>query len=260
MCGVTWSGGAAPLFESETAAMSSTLAMSPPKAVPSIARQWIAAHIAAQLICLTVAAAAYGLATLVGANDPAAGALLKQAAFGLSIAVELIYAVAAAMLRGAVLRQVLPAFPMRLWVVAVAGYLMVFGLLSGLAGQNPAPVARGAAQIGGTLMLQGIAMCALLGLLMGLVVGTIEALVLRRAADGAICWALLTAVAWSAGITVVFVAGRVMLMAPGLSMNAMMALGALTKLVVAIVVAAITLPALRQLQPRLNPDPASAPA
>ena len=49
---------------------------------------------------------------MIGANDPVA-ARLSSAAFWLALGAELTFAVSLAMLRGLVLRQVLPNFSMR---------------------------------------------------------------------------------------------------------------------------------------------------
>jgi hypothetical protein len=228
--------------------MSTALAVPLPQSRWSIGQQWIAAHIAAQLICFATAGAAYGIASLIGANDPAAGPALLKAALGLAVVTEVIFALASATLRGRVLRQVFPAFPMQLWVFVVAGYILLFGALSGFSGTAAAP--RSAPQFSAGFLLSGLAIISIAGAMMGLVVGTLEALVLRRAAQGAAYWVIWSAVAWSAGIALIFLAGGVMLTVGGLSPVTLVVLGAATKLLAGAVFGVLTLPALKHMQPR----------
>lgn len=236
--------------------MSTVLAVSMPQPRWSVGTQWIAAHVSAQLICLGTAAAAYGIATLVGANDPAAGAALKNVAYGLAILTELIYAFAAASLRGAVLRQVLPVFPMRLWVAVVVGYIMLLGLMSGFTTSSVAPAARVAPQLTTSYVLFGVMLSLISGTVVGVAIGAIEALVIRRAADGAAYWAVWMAVAFSASMAVVLAIGTAMLMVPDLSATTIMAIGVVAKLLVGLLMGALTLPALLHITPR---TPGSSP-
>ena len=59
----------------------------------------------------------------------------------MKLGTELVYAFAAAYLRGAVLRQLLPNFPMLTWSAVVISYLTIFPLISALSasGVRPAP-------------------------------------------------------------------------------------------------------------------------
>jgi hypothetical protein len=90
----------------------------------------------------------------------------------------------------------------------------------------------------------------LLGTVIGLAIGAIEALVLRPVADGAGCWMVWSAIAWAAGMALVLGVGATVLVLPGLSATAQLLLGVATKIVVGTVVGALTLPALQQLKPR----------
>ena len=51
----------------------------------------------------------------------------------------------------------------------------------------------------------GISVAAVMALIMGLVIGCIEALVLRRVSEGAGFWALMVGAAWSAGLVLLMV-------------------------------------------------------
>jgi hypothetical protein len=229
--------------------MSSVLIAEAPRRM-SLGRQWIGAHVLAQLICVAASAAAYGIGSVIGANDPAAGAALKSTAFWLAFGVELTFAISIAALRGLVLRQVLPNFSMLLWMAAVMAYVMSFYLLFGMSSaQNTA--AGAASNMTASTWAVGISVAAVMALIMGLVIGSIEGLVLRRVADGAGRWALMVGLAWSAGIVLLvtfFAAADALL--PGASAATLAVLGAVAKLALGALTGLITLPALRHLRPR----------
>jgi hypothetical protein len=229
--------------------MSSLVVASPPRSNWSIGSQWVGAYVAGQVICVTTAAAVFGIATFIGANDPAATGTLKGVAVALAVLTELIFVFAITTMRGLVLRQVLPAFPIRLWVVVVAGAMMALYALSGASSFGQA-TARANPEMTSSLLMFALVGASFASLIVGLIFGAIEAMVIRRAADGAIAWALITAVGWSAGtVTLIAVGGAVMLY-PGHSPAATAVLAGMAKIAGGAVVALATLPALKQLRPR----------
>lgn len=229
--------------------MSSVLAVPLPQSKWSIESQWIGAYVAGQAICIGTATAAYGLALLIGANDPAASSLLKSVSFGLAIATELIFAVAITMMRGLVLRQVIPAFPIRLWLVVVVAMMMALHVVVGSSAYDPA-AARPRPDMTPGFLVIGLLMSGIAGLIMGLIFGTVEALVVRRAADGAMVWALMTGAAWGVGTMLMMGVGGLMMLYPGLSPALVAVVGGATKIAGGAVVALVTLPALKGLRPR----------
>ena len=233
--------------------MSSVLVSDAPQPKMSFGQQWVGAHVLAQLICVAASAAAYGIGSMIGANDPMTGATLKSAAFWLALGAELTFAVSLAMLRGLVLRQVLPNFSMLLWMAVVMAYVMSFYLLFGTSPASNAPAGVVSSMTAGTWAI-GISVAAVMALIMGLVIGGIEALVLRRVAAGTGFWALMVGAAWSAGLVllmVFFVAVDALM--PGASAVTLAVLGAVAKLALGALTGLVTLPALKNLRPRHQP-------
>ena len=235
--------------------MSSVLVADAPQPKMSLGQQWVGAHVLAQLICVAASAAAYGIGSMIGANDPVAGAALKSAAFWLALGAELTFAISLAMLRGLVLRQVLPNFSMLLWMAVVMAYVMSFYLLFGTSSASTAPAGAASNMTAGSWVI-GISVAAVMALIMGLVIGCIEALVLRRVSEGAGYWALMVGAAWSAGLVLlmVFFAIAHALM-PGASAATLTVLGAVAKLALGALTGLVTLPALKKLKPRHQPAP-----
>ena len=230
-------------------AVSSTFAIAP-QSLPSVSRQWVRAHVLAQVVCLAAAAGVYGLSQLIGANDPGASQTLKTVAIALALGGELIYAVAAAYLRGAVLRQLLPGFPLLGWSLVVVGYLMVTAMFTTLTGNDASAPLKTSPQITAPILLAGFGFLAVLGLVFGLAIGAIEALVLRTVARGTGQWIKWSGLAWGGAMLLIYVAGMVALKNPGLSPFTLALLGGAIKLAFGLVVGAATLPALTKLTPR----------
>jgi hypothetical protein len=229
--------------------MSSLVSVSLPRPKWSIGSQWVAAYVAGQAICVVTAAAAFGIATLIGANDPAASGTLKGVAVALAVVTELIFVIAITTMRGLVLRQVLPAFRFRLWIAVVAGAMMALYALSGASSFEQA-AARTTQEMTLSLLMFALVGASIASLIVGLLFGALEAMVIRRAADGAIVWALMTGLGWSVGTVTLIAVGGAVLIYPGLSPVAMAVLAAVAKIAGGAVVALATLPALKQLRPR----------
>ena len=210
--------------------------------------KWGLVHAGAQTICICAGLLAVIAIKLIGANVPGAAPTLKTAAYAIGLGAELIYAFALALLRGLIIREVVPTLSLRLWILVGVGYVMAFHLLTGMSSGTLAAT-QAMQQLSGSMIVSGIAMGAVAGAMIGLLIGAIEALVLRRAATGSGTWIIWSAAAWSAGVVTVFsVAGLLMVVA--LSAPLAAGIGATAKIATGIVIAALTLPALKRLKPR----------
>lgn len=228
--------------------MQAALAVTLPESKPSLGRQWVLAHVGAQVVFLAAASVAYLVATSIGAKDPAAGEALKRVALGLTIAADLTFALAFAWMRGAVLRVAVPNFPMNLWLIVVAGYMGAFFVLSSVFGTTPAAPVQ--TTITPALMMGGLVATLIAGLVLGTVFGMVEALVIRRAAQGALLWVVWMAVAFSVAISVAYTISVVTLQTLGESVLTNALLIAAMKVVAGLILALLTLPALNALKPR----------
>lgn len=204
-----------------------------------IARRWIVACMVSQAICLAALTA---------------GAILAQRMqwlthspekIALNLAIAAIFALTFGYLRGKALREALGRFPMRLWCLAAAAVALLFTSPEARFVFDITPWSRMSA------ILNAISPVVTDGLIYGLVVGGIEALVMRRTAFGLTVWVLLSGFTWaiafaiaSLGFTFTF-----NLLVPPLGF---VASHALWSLLAAPVAALLTLPALRNLTPQLS--------
>ncbi len=233
--------------------MSAALAIPVSQLSPSTSRQWLLAHVLAQLVCLGTAAGVYGLSHVIGATDPAAGQAMKTLALVLGLATELIYVVALAMLRGTVLRRVLPGFPMLAWTFAVTGALMFVPLLLAVTGSNAAPI-KTVPQLTNAMLLSGFGFVVVLGFVFGLLVGSVEALVLRKVARGGGQWIKWSGFAWGGAMVAVYATGLIAVKNPQLSIASLAVLSVVMKIAQGLMIGAATLPALERLEPRYQAD------
>lgn len=227
----------------------------------SVALQWIGAHLLAQLVCIATALTAYSVARLFGITMPASAKAFLSAAFAIGLVTELIYVAASAWLRGAVLQQVLPRFSMTPWLIVVGGYMLAMALLTGFSTVIPADATRAAAEVNLDTVMKGLMVTTIMGAMFGLLVGSLEALVIRRAAEGAGVWIVMSMVAWSAALSLLVVSSLLLVKIDPMSSMLMMAAGFAMKLVSALVIAVLTLPALLAITPRMiEPAPPPPPA
>ncbi len=230
-------------------AVSTTFAIAP-QALPAISRQWVRAHVLAQIVSLAAAAGVYGLSEFIGSGDPGASQTMKTAAIALALGGELISAVTVAYLRGAVLRKLLPGFPMLGWSLVVIGYLMVMAMFTTLTGDSTSVPMKTMPQVTAPVLLAGFGFLAVLGLIFGLVIGAIEALVLRTVAHGTGQWIKWSGLAWGGAMLLVYVSGLVVLKNPDLSPFMLALLNGAIKISLGLVIGAATVPALTRLTPR----------
>lgn len=236
--------------------MSALSISSSPETKGLIARQWIGAHLLAQVVCVAMASAGYSIAKLFGIATPASPKAYLSVAFALALVTELIFVVASAWLRGAVLRQVLPRFQMTPWLVVVGGTMLAMALLSEFSTKVPADGARAAAGLTTDALMKGLMVSTVAGGIFGLLVGTLEALVIRRAAEGAGLWVLMSAVAWSAAVSLLVTSSLLMVKLDPMSSAMAVAAGFAMKFASALLIALLTLPALLAITPRtIQPAP-----
>lgn len=219
--------------------MSYSYALSGEHSSSGLSRRWLLACMLSQLVCVCALLGSGMLAQrmqwLTGSPEKIALDLIVPAIFGLTFGY----------LRGSVLRTGLARFPMRLWCLAAAALAAVF--------TPPVPVfvfdlvpASGASAIA-----RALSPYAVNGLIYGLVVGGLEALVMRRAAFGLMLWVLLSGFAWAvahalATLGITLTAGWLL---TRLGFDAMTSLWSLATMPV---VALLMLPALRNLTPQLS--------
>lgn len=204
-----------------------------------LTRRWLAACMTSQLICVGALAGSGMLAQrmqwLTGSPEKIALDLIVAAVFGLTYGY----------LRGLVLRTGLARFPMRLWCLSIAAVALIITpphptALFDITIASPAPV-----------LLRALSPVVINGLIYGLLVGFVEALVMRRAAFGLMRWAVLSTFAWSFAFAISTL---------GLTLTSawlMPKLGyeittSLWSLVMAPLVALLMLPALHGLTPQLS--------
>ena len=224
--------------------MSSSYAFPAERSSSGIARRWLLAYVISQLICMSVSALAAALAQAAGWPAGSPGF------FSLNLAVALTYGLTFGYLRGCVLRELLAGFPMRTWCVVIAGVALASVLVStpGV-GTTPAPPA---AAMTVHMMMRAVIPVAFAGVAYGIVIGVVEAFVLRRAAQGLFAWILISGLAWAGGLLVMMTGAMLLLSRPDLSPFEMGAIGVLTSLLKAFVVGLLMLPALRVLTPKLR--------
>lgn len=216
----------------------------------SLALQWVGAHLLAQLVCIVTASAGYGLAKLFGLTPPGSARTFLSAAFAIGLVTELIYVTASAWLRGRVLRKVLPRFSMTPWLIVVGGYMLALALLSGFSTVVPAEGMRPQPGVSTDMLMKGVMVSTIAGALFGLLVGSLEAIVIRRAAEGTGVWILASMIAWSAALTAL-VSSSLLLVQVDPASPSMLVAGFAMKIVSALIVALLTLPALLAITPRM---------
>jgi hypothetical protein len=193
--------------------MSDTLAVSLPQPAPSTGRNWIKANVMAALI---IAAAGLG-SLLIGHALGAGTANIGRAAQAIVVLAYVLAtgagAAAYAVLVGRVLRDKLPAFPMRIWTVLHVAAGLGIGLLFGYeALQPPADMKELTEMLASPAVMVGMAAFGLaVGAMGGLLVGSFQALIMRRAASGLGAWIGFWVVAGVLGMMVhalMFVTGQ----------------------------------------------------
>jgi len=213
--------------------MSYSYALAGERFSPGLSRRWIFACTLSQLICLGALASGGALAQrmqwLTGSPEKIALDLIVAATFGLTYGY----------LRGCVLRTGLARFPIGIWCVAAAALALVL--------TPPVPTAIPDLTASGGLagILRALSPDLFKGLFYGFMVGCVEAFVMRRAAFGLAIWVLLSGFAWALVYAVVTLS---VTLASGWQAGSTF----LWSLMMAPLVALLTLPAIHNLTPQLS--------
>jgi hypothetical protein len=162
----------------------------------------------------------------------------------LQTALPALYLVLYAHLTGQVLRTNIPAFPQRAWTRLHLGIGLVIGFLGGLAMMNHTDVET----MDRSEVAAVFAFMLVLGAIAGVVFGGLQALVLRRAAQGMGIWIGL----WVLAAALVFpVAGCVEMLFPGPRALKHEFITAGMTVIVGIISSVIMLPAVRRLRAKV---------
>jgi hypothetical protein len=215
--------------------------------ISGLARRWIVANFVAMVATAAVELLGVGLRYLLDLES-ADAVLSAKICY---VAAEIIMTAASlalyAQLTGAVLRQIVPAFPWRGWIAIhliiglVSGAAM--GLVAARSGGDSEPIDWNDA---GVLVFL-FAVIPVGGAALGALFGGLQALILRRVAHGAGAWTAFSALA--TGVLLLIVAAALPLLPSGPSFAAEAAIQGVV--VFASVPSAIMmLPALRRLRPR----------
>ena len=215
---------------------------------PTLAERWIKANIVAAIVSGVASFAIYGLKHAVGAAEQQAefGALL--ALYIATIAFSGLAGAAGGVLTGAVLQRIVRRLPAWTWIALHAGMSIVVGVAVELMDTSRSARASEAPALDPSVLPSSAVFGALIfGAISGTIVGGLEALVLRRAATGMAAWIKWSAAAFAAA-WLLLVSGATLL-PPGGGLSSELVNQALS-FAAAVIVALLTLPALRQLQPR----------
>jgi hypothetical protein len=225
-------------------------AMPMPETGPSVNSNWIKANTVAAAIYAVFGTLTFLSDKLLAINDPATATAFRGIAAAIALAGTIVPIIAYAMLTGAVLREKLPAFSQRGWIAvhgsigALLGVGLAAFILFGGSASNNAPVPTPSLPV----ILGGLAIGAVLAAMFGALMGSLQALVLRKAATGTGRWIVLSAIATP--LMLVAVVG----VAYALGQNSSGFAGGLvmqvTVFVAMIGAAVIMLPALNRLTPR----------
>ena len=150
-------------------------------------------------------------------------------------------------LTGAVVREIVPAFPWRSWLAIHLVIGLVAGAATGLAGARPGGDSEPIDWNDTTFLLLALVLVPIGGAMLGAVIGGLQALILRRVAHGAGTWIAFSALATS--VTLLIVVGAF----PFSPLESTIAAEAVTEGVIVfagVANAIMMLPALRRLRPR----------
>lgn len=208
----------------------------------ALTRQWILSYAGA--------AAIGGIGIFTATQLTGALGLKSAGAVVLFAATQLIYGLAYAHLRGEVLRQMLPNLPMRAWYLAIGGIMAAFGALAGISAGGVADGITAASVSADKLLVAMIGM-SVVGLVFGAVIGTAEALLMRKAAAGGTgWWVAISALAHGVGVPVMLLGASIALLQPNLGSVGLLLSGVFTQVLMQVTIGAIMLTALIGLRPR----------
>jgi hypothetical protein len=213
----------------------------------SIGPQWIKANVIGGIINIAVTFIAFLVGRMLGVNEPET-AIVLQAGFVVVATAALTFGLLAmGYLSGVVLRTKLPAFPMRNWLALYAVMGVIFGLISAFAWLTP-DVPQDPSSVDANVAISLAVGAVVGGVAISTVVGALQALVLRPAAEGLGLWI------WCCSAVGVLFA----LIVPAVLYGPQSAFASelvieLVTLVVTILAAIVLLPAVQRLTPRGHP-------
>jgi hypothetical protein len=228
--------------------MSDALAVSMPQPAPSVGRSWVKANVLAALINAALGLAALLLVHTLGVAKPDAGTVSKVIGFltyflagGAGLAIF-------ATLNGRVLREKLPAFPLRTWIVLHTAVGLLGGIFAGFGALQPPPDASDVMRaLSPVYMIVLVFGGAIGGAIVGVIAGSFQALIMHKAAHGLGAWIGFSVLAGVLAMTV-----YTLLLIMGVPMTTMT--GEIIARALAIVMAAVAaftmVPALSRLTPR----------
>jgi hypothetical protein len=158
---------------------------------------WIKANTIAAAIYAVFGTLTFVTDKLLAINDPATAMAFRGIAAAVALVGTIVPIIAYAMLTGAVLREKLPAFSQRGWIAmhgsigAVIGIGFAAFILFGGSASNNAPEPTLSAPV----LLAGLAVAGVFATMFGALMGSLQALVLWKAATGTGRWIVLSAIA-----------------------------------------------------------------
>ncbi len=211
---------------------------------PGIASQWIKANAIGGVLNVAITFVAFLVGQVLGVNDAGASRVI-QAGFVVVVTAALAFGLfVLGYLSGVVLRTKLPAFPMRNWLALYVVLGVIFGLISGIAWLTP-DTSPDVGEVDTDIVIGLAVGAAIVGVAISAAVGSLQALILRPAAQGLGRWVACCAVA---GVLFALIVPAV-LYGPQ-SGFAQELVVELVTLVVTILAAVVLLPAVLRLRPR----------
>ena len=234
--------------------MSDALAMSLPQGAPSTGRNRVKANIIAALISAPASLAVLVVGYALGEGKADAGVVAR----GIIVLTYVLASVATlasyAVLAGRVLRQKLPRFPLRTWIVLHVAAGLLIGIHSGYSALQPATDLKELTeQLASLPIMMGILFGGpFVGGIFGLVVGSFQALIMRRAARGLGAWIGFSVIAGMLSLTAMMTVGVLVFTRMPLTVTDVTGemLMMITVFFIEIIMAVVMLPALARLTPR----------
>jgi len=240
------------------------MVQSAPTSLSSLALRWILANVLPQVLLVVAAGVLLSVTgiTFAGLISPRTFEKLANAGW-IAAAVAVIYLALSVLMRGAVLRPLVPRFSLLGWLpaalvsgaamllAAVGGGLVGFAVAKGLAMSgnyvSPAPTGFALAPFVFGQIIAAEVIGLILGGFPGLVLGAGEALAACRGTRRTAAWILWTAAAWSTVATIIMFHVLLILAFPALPTAALGALAVATPILIGLAAALLTLPAVAKL-------------
>jgi hypothetical protein len=214
--------------------------------MPSIAVAWVKNNTLAAVISAIASLAIYGARHATGIADAEAGYLAAIVIlFAVATILSALAGAAYGVLTGAVLQRIAPLLPVKPWIAVNAGMAVVAAVLSEIS-----LILLPGTPAGDDASLEEILVAGLVvGGILGVAIGALQAQVLRQAALGASAWVAWSVVAFI--VAVLLVAGSGKLWETGGGFAGELANQAVA-FVAYVIISVVMLPALRRLRDPLS--------